>query len=438
MKHKKLFITATAIFTAIVALAIFVILWYWGDTYPDFNETTFRKEVDIPGRDDGATPQGITVYKGDYKSTSEDGGENTVKQDFFFISAYMKNGASRLYVTGKTSGYVGYVTLKHEDGSDYTGHCGGVATNGKFLWISSENKVYVAVKSSTDYNDIAAEIIEKAKLSLKPVEEGKDAPDLSIKFTYSFNANCNGSFLYYYDADDGVSSYPSSSDKLYVGEFYRGGKYETPESHHVKMPDGVTNRAFAYEYNINTSTATSNKTGLSCIDSTKLSADSGDVPKVEKIFSIPDEIQGWARTSGGALILSQSYGLKNSKLFYYDWNEVIKSANRKTYNDIFERPFTYDGVKTKSGAPATDANTGSTNIYVYNLYNTVKDTKNPDPDDKNVYPYVRGYDIPCMSEGLCVSNGRIYVLFESAFNIYKYFVRQQLTNVYSFIPTPRA
>lgn len=438
MKHKKLFITATAIFTVVVALAIFFIIWYWGDSYADFDENVFRKEVEIPGGDDGATPQGITTYRGDYKTTDADGKENTVKQDYFFISSYMKEGASRLYVTGKTSGYIGYVTLKNTDGSDYTGHCGGVATNGKFLWVSSGGKVFVAVRSKDSYNDIAAEIIEKAKLSLKPAEEGAEAPDISIKFTCSFNANCNGSFLYYYDADGGAGSYISSNDKLYVGEFYRAGNYETPESHYIKMPDGTTNRAFAYEYSVNTSTAyDSNKTGLSCIDSDKLAEGSGDVPKIDKIFSIPDEIQGFARTSEGALVLSQSYGLKNSRLYYYDWNEAVKSANRKAYKDIMEKPFYYEGVLTKAGAPATDANLDNTNTYVYYLYNAVKNNKKTDEEDTAVYPYVRGYDIPSMSEGLCVVNGRVHVLFESAFNIYKYAVRQQIDHVYSFIPTKR-
>ena len=51
---------------------------------------------------------------------------------------------------------------------------------------------------------------------------------------------------------------------------------------------------------------------------------------------------------------------------------------------------------------------------------------------------MRTYDIPCMSEGLCVmkerGEERVYVLFESGARQYRKFVRQILTDVYSFIP----
>ena len=39
-----------------------------------------------------------------------------------------------------------------------------------------------------------------------------------------------------------------------------------------------------------------------------------------------------------------------------------------------------------------------------------------------------------MSEGMCVINDRVYVLFESGANKYKTFVREVLNHVYSFIP----
>ena len=39
-----------------------------------------------------------------------------------------------------------------------------------------------------------------------------------------------------------------------------------------------------------------------------------------------------------------------------------------------------------------------------------------------------------MSEGLCVSGDRVYVLFESGARQYKLFVRRVLKEVYSFVP----
>ena len=57
--------------------------------------------------------------------------------------------------------------------------------------------------------------------------------------------------------------------------------------------------------------------------------------------------------------------------------------------------------------------------------------------------FINDYSVPSMSEGMCVptpatsSNGavnRVFVLFESACKKYKYFVRQKVKSVYSFIP----
>lgn len=147
MKHKKLFITATVIFTVIVFLSIFITIWFWGDKYKNFND--FRMEFEIPGLDEGACPQGMGNFKGEYDVKDENGNpvldengkQKTAYQEYFFISAYMKEGASRIYVMGDDTGYVGFVSLKNTDGSDYTGHAGGVATNGYTLWVVSDDTV---------------------------------------------------------------------------------------------------------------------------------------------------------------------------------------------------------------------------------------------------------------------------------------------------------
>ncbi len=410
MKHKKLVITLSAVLSVTVLLAIFITIWFWGDEYKDFDD--FRKEIQIEGLADGACPQGITNVKAEIKDGTQ---TKYALQNFFFISAYFKNKPSRIYVTGEKDGFIGYVTMKNTDGSDYTGHCGGIASNGAFLWISSDDTVFVAkTASSSGYKSIAEEIIKKA---------ADDSGEKSVAFSYSFAANCNASFLYYYDADDGATSSPSSSDKLYLGEFYRKGNYETAKKHRLTTPGGDYNTAFAYEYSINTSSSSSNNTGLSCISSSYLSEDSGDVPKIQKIISITAEVQGFARTSDGKLVLSQSYGLKNSTLSVYDWSKIdtgtYTTSICKTYFELNDEYFEYSGVKTASGAPATTNNTDKAILRVY-----FADSQT----------HIKDYSIPCMSEGICVSNDRVYVLFESGAKKYRTFVRQILENVYSFIP----
>lgn len=413
MKHKKLFTALSVILSVLVALIIFLMIWFWGDKYNGGRNSEgfsdFRAEIPISGLKDGACPQGITTYKANYTvtETDENGEEKEVKksQDYFFISAYLKNQPSRIYVVGADTGEVGYVSLKNKDGSDYTGHCGGIATNGVTLWVSSDNTVFVAKAGTSSTDNIAYDIIEAA------AENGE------IQFTTSFNANCNASFLYYYQSPNTTSA-TSSSNKLYVGEFYRAGNYETNEKHRLTTKNGDYNTAFAYEYTV----STDENFGLTPADA--YDADKNQVPKIQKIFSITGEIQGFARTANG-IVLSQSYGLKNSHIYYYkfDWS-TVRNNDYKKYSEIekddadknkpYAEGFKYDGVTRTSGAPYYDKD-----VYVYYIDSAAM---------------INDYSIPSMSEGLCTIGDRVYVLFESGATKYKYFVRQSLKNVYSFIP----
>ena len=414
MKRKGLFVTIVVIFSFLVFLATFVVIWFWGDTYSDM--TDFKTGVEIPGLKENAVPQGIANY---YDGSS--------KQEYFFISAYMKKGPSRLYVTAANTGYVGYVTMKYLDPEndsadengyvDYYGHGGGVATNCKSgekngtLWLTLDNtkdpdksEILCAKRSSTDYTNIAEEVIKRAAL-----EDGENV----IKFDASFKANCRASFLYFYkDANY------TTNDRLYVGEFYRKGNYETAETHHVTTKNGIAQRAFVYEYQ--TSTSSDNKYGLTTISDTSVPTESR-VPKIRCIYSIPDKIQGFARTASGDLVLSQSYGLPNSHLYYYKWNEVYTStiANKALFNTLGKKiNFEYDGVFKNSGVKYTDSS-----LYVYFI------------DESKL---IRDYSISSMSEGLCASGDRIYVLFESGSYKYRPFVRRRIENVQYFVPRSKS
>lgn len=431
MKHKKLFIALTAVFSAVLFLAIFITVWFAGDRYPDFKD--FKSEFKIPGLNDGATPQGIAnVSNVSYTVTTEvtdENGETTTKsekktQEYFFISAYFDKQPSRVYVIGRDTGLEGYVTMKMTDGeNDYTGHCGGIAVNRDYMWIASDDTVFVTYKS-TGYASIAEELADKAKAGKE------DSTNGVMTFTTSFAANGGASFLYYYDYDAGATAVPSSNDKLYVGEFYRSGNYETDKSHKITTPNGDKSNAFVYEYSVNNSEVASNKTGLTCVTLPDgyASEDDRPVPKIQKIISVPDEIQGFARVpnptdrSKEALVLSRSWALKNSTLYYYDWASVDSTTNRRKFNseDIAgeSNAFAYAGVYRQFGSvgkvPYTDSS-----LYVYFADSAA---------------LAKTYSIPSMAEGLCVSGERVCVLFESGSVKYKTFVREILNNVYSFVP----
>ncbi len=416
MKHKKLVIAAVALFSVIVFLATFVVIWLWGDSYPDFAD--FKPAAKIPGLDEGAVPQGLANYEGEYTETDENGNEQTLSQDYFFISAYMKSGPSRLYVVGKTTGYVGYVTLKNTDGSDYTEHAGGVATSCKkgerygTLWVVSEGTVYCAKKSDTPGKNIADEIIARAAMT----DGGNE-----ISFTASFKANNRASFCYFYDAPN------STSDKLYVGEFYRPGdkNYQTDEAHHITTGNGYAQCALVNEYN--SYTGSTNKYGLSLISDDSVETENC-VPKVQNIYSIPNLVQGFARiadrtdsgsSTSGKLVLSTSYGLANSSLYYYDWADISSSSNRKTYASLTGNNFVYEGVTTKYSTAEKPRYYTDSSVSVYFV------------DGSKLK---REYSIPSMSEGLCAKNSTVFVLFESGCYKYRTFVRQKLTDIYGFVP----
>lgn len=394
MKHKKLINSLVAIFTVIIFFFVFLLVWFFGDKYSDFSG--FTKGIEIPGLKEGAVPQGMGNWT--YSYTDGDGASRT--QQYFFISAYMTDGSpSRVYVTGEDTGYLGYVTLKNTDGSDYKGHCGGIALNNTTLWVSSDHTVFVA-KAASGYTNIVTEILAKAQAE----DDGEGAK--TVSFTASFDANCEASFLYYYDYsnDKGTTSTSVTNDLLYVGEFYRKGNYETASSHRLTTPDGYANTAFAYEYQV----SASGIYGLSTLTDDNLSSDN-KAPEVKKIISIPEKIQGFAR-SGNYLVLSQSYGLANSHLLVYNWSKLTETSNSTTFS------LKYDGIRT---------------VYD-NEYIQSQKVYYADNNDSAIF--VNDYSIPSMSEGMCANKGVVYVLFESAGKKYNKFVRQQLKNVYGFIP----
>ena len=439
MKHKKLFISLTAVLTVLLFLGIFILIWFVGDSYKDFK--SFDKEFAIEGLDDGAIPQGITAYHAEYTDGYDANGKpQTKRQQYFLVSAYMKDGSpSRIYVTGQVTGYVGYVTMKNNDsdGSMHIGHVGGIATSGSRLWVTDGDSVLVAQASESykkDNKNILREIIDKAEQNSN-LKKGETP--LSIQFTASFKANCNASFLYYFDD----SRYTGITyDRLYVGEFYRKGNYETADSHRLTTPAGYKNTAFMYEYIVDNEE--SNPYGLtrlvSDLKDNPTMTEENNVPKIQKIYSLPEKIQGIAfsgrrgySTNDGVLVLSQSYGLSNSHLLCFDWSAVNATANRilyKTLNNNYS--FEYDGAfKTLSDGtkkPWTDDG-----LYVYYV----------DKGDSKMF--VKDYSIPSMSEGMCVvtnygsqsaASERIYVLFESGSKKYNLFTRERIKDVYSFIP----
>ena len=107
-----------------------------------------------------------------------------------------------------------------------------------------------------------------------------------------------------------------------------------------------------------------------------------------KVLSVCDQVQGIVVTDE-MILLSTSYGLPDSELRFCE-NPMAGEADSE---------FEINGVK----------------VPLYLLDANKKGT----------------FTMPCMSEEMCLKDGKLYILFESMSGKYRYFVRHRITNLLS-------
>lgn len=312
MKKKKRAkkIVLIALMAFVVAVAVFLTVWYCGASYPQF-EKIAQKEAKLPDLSDGLAPQGICI----------------LSNGAFCISGYMPEHApSRLYVLNGETRY--FVTLT-KDGKALTTHFGGVTCSENYILVASGGQI--------------------VRVATEKVLAAKDGD--SVEIVDEFSTGLQNAFCYY------------ENGSLYAGEFYRPGNYETDPSHHL-TENGETNYAFVYVFR-------GNESSVGGVESTT----------PEKVISVRDQVQGIAVYDGG-IILSTSYGLPDSHLYRYENILSGEGSGTVTIHGSEVPLYRLDGS---------------------NLKNTLT--------------------LPCMSEEICISDGRVYILFESLANKYKYFVR---------------
>lgn len=198
-KAKKIVFLSTAI--AIATVSIFMIFWYFGESYQEFYAKA-SKAFEIPGLSEGFVPQGLCYNE---------------KINKFLTSGYMQNGsASRIYVVNAQNGKTEkYFTLKIED-TDYVGHAGGIASKGDNVWVSGDGLV-VRFKSE----------------EIEAIENG------GIIFVGDF-----------FNPQNGADFIAIEDNNLWVGEFHKPGKYDTDSSHVITTSNGKTNSAISFCYEI--------------------------------------------------------------------------------------------------------------------------------------------------------------------------------------------
>ncbi len=273
------------------------------------------KEFRTPGQSDGLVSQGFTYLP---------------EQQFYLQCGYMADGvsASRIYVIPQNEPKEAYfIELMNADGTPYTGHTGGITAHGNFIWLANDGEGEdncVWVLSLYDFFRL---------------EAGQ-----SYTLTTSFKPETRAAYCFV------------EGDYLWVGEFYRPGDYPTKESHTFTVNGGKEHHALIARYPIDTNTAT----GI---------ADGGPIA----FLSVTDHVQGAARDQYGHFVLSTSYGLSKSHLFFYD--DVLSGKN--------------DDYLTVDGK----------NIPVWFL------------DDESL---MRDLVCPPMSEEIVIHDDRIFYLTESA------------------------
>ncbi|MBO5682804.1 MAG: hypothetical protein J6S10_02395 [Clostridia bacterium] len=172
------------------------------------------------------------------------------------VSGYMKDGsASRIYITTLDS--ESHYVILTKGGEPFDGHCGGISTANGIAYLADGDHIY--------------------PLSLNAILNAKGGE--SVEVGEGVKVNNAASFCY---ADENY---------LYVGEFHDGGKYVT--DHPYDTAEG-THYAIVSRYTHD------------------------DLEHPDKVYSIRDKVQGICFTPDGEVVMSTSYGLKDSVYYVYD------------------------------------------------------------------------------------------------------------------------
>lgn len=340
-KGLKIFLVTISLVLVLLISAVGVyFFWPWHRDF--FNNAD--AEFDIPGLDEDFCPQGMTELEGYNK---------------YIVSGYMSDGGpSRYYVIdAETNNIEKYFILNIND-KKYDGHAGGIASFNSKLWtvsmVEDEGEGYAFSFNATDVINV------------------DNGGEVLVRGFFKTNNNADCVFV--------------QDNLLWVGEFYRPEKFETDTNHHLTTRSGETNRAICYAYEIEENA----KTGVVSTGRI-LSGGASEVQPPVKALSVRDLCQGVAVTKDGKFVVSTSYSIFDSNIYYY--KDVLNEDAHSTIR------------------------VGLDEIPLWFLDNDA---------------LIGSAQVPAMSEELFVKNDRVYLLFESACKKYKFFNRVRIKSVYSF------
>ena len=226
-----------------------------------------KKAFSIPYSNKGYIAQGLAYDRGSGN---------------FYLTGYMndKSASPILIVNKKTRKLVNAVRMTNPDGSDFTGHAGGLTImNGKiYIAGSSDSCLYVFEKTAVDKAPLDSYLAYSAVVTLGDGNAKNDG----IKVAYTTTQN----------------------GMVYAGEFYRDPGYILSEKHRVETPDGLQ-YALAVGFTLQNNNA-----------------------KASVAYSIPNQIQGMC-FSDDAIYLTTSWGLGKSKVYKYSFDSLIQSGTKQ-------------------------------------------------------------------------------------------------------------
>ena len=333
-----------AIFLAAILVAVFGFKLYDYIAAAGFynnSEVVFK----TPGvKDSNFVPQGMTYIP---------------EKDTFLFTGFMgqpilgklgEDVAARVYVRDE-DGDISFTRLLNADGTPYTDHTGGIECFGDYVYITGED--------SHGLDVFLAEDILSGK------EETKMLGTVKM---YNAPAYC---YVYEY----------KGQKYMMAGSFHRDGTvYETPEHEKITTPSGEQNTSVMTVFKVDEN------------------AEFAINPTPCAIISARHMIQGICITPDGQMVISSSWGLATSKLFFYDLSKV-----QGVEKYIYKGTISYGDLEAKEEEKKCEDFSFTVPCYFLDnscLINTVV--------------------APPMSEGIVCLDGKIIVFCESASNKYMF------------------
>ncbi|MDE7223185.1 MAG: hypothetical protein K2O34_05335 [Acetatifactor sp.] len=202
----------------------------------------------------------------------------------FLVNGYQKdNIASPIYIIAPEAREPDKsVRMALPDGSDYTGHAGGIAVYGDYVYVA---------------DGVEHRLLVFSRQSIYDAAEGSSVAAIGTFDTAVSDTDYIGPAFVTVDGD-----------RLVTGEFYRNPNYQTPESHKFTTLAGDYQQALAVEYELDGQ------------------QQYGIVPTPVKAYTLPDLAQGMCFDAGN-IYVSTSWGTAQSHIYQYEESQLQLQGN---------------------------------------------------------------------------------------------------------------